>query len=149
VPVYQDIVDGRIVEQGIKRAQACHFVENFRDEIAQFLCVERKTFDQHILRNKLLDMAADFFFRDLVERGEVDLLDQTPMLTHFGVKQLVAEQRAFRRRGSSSLFAPGLRKDWPGNAFERRRFFRRRRRFRSRGTTSGKATYHLSLPSEA
>jgi hypothetical protein len=123
--VDQNIVDGRILEQRFKRAQARHFVENFRDEVAQFLCIERKAFNQHILRDELLDMPANFLFRDLVQRGEVDLFDQTPMQTHFGVKQLVAEQRAFCRRGSSPLFGPSLRKDCPGNAFERRRFFRR------------------------
>ena len=144
--VDQDIVDGRVLEQWLKRTKAGHFIKNFRNKIAQFLCVERKALDQHILRNELLDMSADFLFRDLVQCGEVDLLDQTPVQTHLGVEQLIAEQGAFRLRGGSTLFATCLGKDCPGHAFERRRFFRRQR-LRSCGTTSGKTAYHLSLPS--
>ena len=63
VAVDQDVVDGRILEQRLERTKAGHFVENFRNEIAQFLCVERQPLDQHILRDELLDVPADFFFR--------------------------------------------------------------------------------------
>ncbi len=95
VAVDQDIVDARILEQRLERTQAGHLVENFGNEIVEFLCIQRETLDQHILRNQLLHVPADFFFRHFVERGKIDLLDQPAMQAHFGVEQLVAEQRIF------------------------------------------------------
>src|SRR5579872_784146 len=49
VTVDQDIVDGAVLEQRLKRAQPCHLVENFRDEVAELLSVEREPFDQDVL----------------------------------------------------------------------------------------------------
>ena len=39
VAVYEDVVDGLILEQRFERAQTRHFIENFRDEIIELLCV--------------------------------------------------------------------------------------------------------------
>ncbi len=103
VAVDQDVVDGWILEQRLKRTKAGHFIEDFRNEIAQFLGVERQALDQHILRNELLDMAADFFFRDLVQGRKVDLLDQAPVQTHLGVEELVAKKRTFRLLSGGTL----------------------------------------------
>ncbi len=95
VAVDQDIVDARILEQRFERAQARHFVHNFRDKVAKFLRIQRKTLDQHILRNQLLDVPPEFFFWHLIQRRKIDLLDQPPVQTHLGVEQLIAEQCTF------------------------------------------------------
>ena len=86
-----------ILEQRLERTQARHLVENFRDEVVELLRIQREPLDQHILRNELLDVPADFFLRHLVQRRKIDFLDQPAVQPHFGVEQLVAEQRAFGR----------------------------------------------------
>ncbi len=91
--VDQDVADARVLEQRLERTQAGHFVENFRDEIGEFLRVERQPLDQHVLRDQLLDVVADFVLRQLFQRRKIDFLDQPAMQAHLGVEQLVAEQR--------------------------------------------------------
>ena len=108
VTVDQDVVDRRVLEQRLEWTQTGHFVENFGDEIAELLGIERKALDQHILRNQLLDVPADFVFRHFFQRRKVDFLDQTAMQTHFGVEQLIAEQADFQSTGGGAL-PPALR----------------------------------------
>src|SRR6476619_8307799 len=100
VTVDQDIVDGRILEQRLERTEARHFVENFRDEIVEFLGIQRKTFNQHVLRNQLLNVTAEFFLRHLVQSRKIDVLDQPAVQAHLCVEQFVAEQRPFWRCGT-------------------------------------------------
>jgi hypothetical protein len=51
----------------------------------------------------LLHVTADFFFRHLVKRREVDFLDQAAVQAHLGVEEPVTEQWAFARWGSHLL----------------------------------------------
>src|SRR6185437_5481281 len=118
MPVDQDIVDRRIIEERLERTQTGHLVENFRDEIAEFLGIERKALDQHILRNKLLDVPANFFFGYFIQRREIDFLDQTAVQAHLGVEKLFAEQRTFRRLSGRALLGRRLGKNGPGNALK-------------------------------
>ena len=122
VAVDQDIVDARVLEQGLERAQARHFVQNFRDEFTEFLRIQRKALDQHVLRNQLLDVPAEFFFRHFIQRRKVNLLDQPAVQPHLGVKQLVGEQSIFIRLRRLSLLRRGrIGEHCPRHAFERRR----------------------------
>ena len=98
VAVDQNVVDGRVLEQRLERAEAGHLVENFRDEVVELLGVERQPLDQHVLRHQLLDVVADFLFRQLFQRRQIDLLDQPAMQAHLGVEQLVGQQRIGRLR---------------------------------------------------
>ena len=45
------------------------------------------------MRYELLNVAADFLFRQFFQRRQVDLLDQPAMQANFGVKELVGQQR--------------------------------------------------------
>jgi hypothetical protein len=71
VPVDQNVVDARILQQRLKRAETGHFIENFGDEIIEFLRVQCEPLDHHVLRHQLLHVTADFFFRHLVKRREL------------------------------------------------------------------------------
>src|SRR3984885_3850852 len=117
VAVDQDVVNGGVLEQRFERAQARHLVENFRDEIVELLGVEREPFDQHVLRHQLLDVGAHFLFRQLFQRGEIDLLDQPAMQADFGVEQLFGQQR-IGGGGRGRGFRRGFRKHRPRDIFE-------------------------------
>ncbi len=139
VAVDQDVVDGLILEQGFERAQARHLVENFRDEVVELLGIERQPLDQHILRDQLLHVAADFFFRQLFQRRQIGLFDQAAVQPHFGVQELVGEQRII-----------GSRRDWLGGGFRqhgprhrlKQILLRRRHDLRSGDAARGKTTDH-------
>ena len=73
--VDQDIVDAFVLEQRLERTEAGHLVEDFRDEVGEFLRVERQPLGQHVFRHQLLDMLADFVLWQLFQRGKIDLLD--------------------------------------------------------------------------
>ena len=53
VAVDEDVVDGGVLEQRLKRAKPGHLVENFRDEFRKFLGIQRQPLGQHVLRNQL------------------------------------------------------------------------------------------------
>ena len=91
VAVDQDVVDGRILEQGLQRPQAGHLVEDFRDELVELLGVERQPLDDDILRDELLDMRPHLVFGQLFQRREIDLLDQPAVQPYFGIEQPVTE----------------------------------------------------------
>ena len=142
--VDQDIVDAFVLEQRLERAEAGHFIENFRDEIGEFLGVQRQPLGHHIFRDQLLDVVTDFFFRQLFQRGKIDFLDQPAMQADLGVEQLVAEQRIGRRMRlhRRGLFGRHLGKRGQGRAGSRgrRRLFDYRRFWRgsaSQGETAG------------
>ncbi len=98
VTVDQDVVDARILEQRLDRAETRHLVEDLGDELRELLGVERQPLDQDVLRDELLDVLANLLLRQLFQRRKVDLLDQPPMQPHLGIEQLVAQQRIRRRR---------------------------------------------------
>ena len=133
VAVDQDVGDGRVLEQRLERAEPGHLVEDLGDEVVELLLVERQPLDQDVLGDQLLDVRADLVLGQLLQRRQVDLLDQPAVQADLGVEQLVAEQRiatAWRATGSGA----GLREDRPGHAFERGR------RLVGAGTGSGAAT---------
>ena len=118
VAVDQDIGDGRVLEQRLERPEAGHLVEDFGDEVVELLLVEREPLDQDVLRDQLLDVRAHLVFRQLLQRREIDLLDQPAMQAHLGVEQLVGQQRIGRlQRPGSGAPAPETRvQDTPSSA---------------------------------
>ena len=98
VPVDENVVDGRVLEQRLERTEAGHLVENFRDEVVELLGVERQPLDEHVLRHELLNVIADFLFGQLFQRRQIDLLDEPAMQAHLGVEQLVGQERIGRER---------------------------------------------------
>ena len=91
--------------------------------------VERQALDQDVLRDELLDVRAHLVLRQLLQRREVDLLDQPAVQAHLGVEQLVAEQRI----GMASL-RDRLRTPGPGTTVQRHAV-ERAATARSAGTT--------------
>jgi hypothetical protein len=91
--VDQDVVDGRVLEQRLKRPKAGHLIENLQYEIVEFLSVESEPLGQDVLRHQLLNVTADFLFGKLFQRRQIDLLDEPAVQPHLGVKELVGEQR--------------------------------------------------------
>ena len=82
-----------VLEQRLDRPKPGHLVENFGDEIVELLLVEREPLDQNVLRDELLDVPPHLLFRQLLQRRQIDLLDQPAVQPDLGVEQLVAEQR--------------------------------------------------------
>ena len=105
----------RVLEQRLKRPEAGQFVENFRNEVVELLCVQRQPLDQHVLRHQLLNVIADFLFGQLFQRRQIDFFDQPPVQANLGVEQLVAEQRILcrRGRGRGCRLAGGFGEDGP------------------------------------
>ncbi len=138
VAVDQDVVDGRVLEQRLERAEAGHLVENFRDEVVELLRIERQPLDQHVLRHQLLDVIADFLFGQLFQRRQIDLFDQPAVQPHLGVEQLVGEQRI--GGGADGGLGGGFGEDGPRHVFERGVLGRDE--VRSGGAAHGKSTCH-------
>jgi hypothetical protein len=142
VSVDQNVVDARILQQRLKRTETGHFIENFGDKIIEFLRVQCQPLDQHVLRHQLLHMTADFLFRHLVQRREVDFLDQAAVQADLGVEELVTEQRAFGRRGRRLL----RRRQCPRSALRRERWTLFGRRYLGHWRAAQCETaHHLSL----
>ena len=95
-----------VLEQRLERPQAGHLVEDLGDEVVELLLVEREPLDQDVLRDELLDVRAHLVFRQLLQRREIDLLDQPAMQADLGVEQLVRQQRVRGRRGRLGLLDP-------------------------------------------
>ena len=113
--VDQNIGDGLVLEQRLERTETRHLVEDLGDEVVELLLIERQPLDQDVLRHQLLDMRPHLVFRQLLQRREVDLLDQPAMQPHLGVEQLVGEERVRRLRGR---FRGRFWKNRPAHAFE-------------------------------
>ena len=146
--VDQDIVDALILEQRLERTEAGHLVENFRDEIGEFLRIERQPFGQHVLRHQLLDVLASLLFRQLFQRGEIDLFDQPAMQADLGIEQLVAEQRIGRlrlQRGRLLRKCFRKRRPCPATGLNRRHRLARQR-LRSRSTSECETAGHRFDP---
>ena len=108
----------RVLEQRLERPEAGHLVEDFGDEVVELLRVERQPLDQDVLRDELLDVRAHLVFRQLLQRREIDLLDQPAVQAHLGVEQLVGQQRIGR------LAATGSGGSAPGRRVQRHAFHR-------------------------
>jgi hypothetical protein len=52
----------------------------------------RQTFGDDILRHQAVHLPADFLLRHLLERRQIDFLDQSPMQAHLGIEQLFTQQ---------------------------------------------------------
>ena len=110
VAVDQDIGDAAVLEQRLERPQAGHLVEDLGDEVVELLLIERQPLDQDVLRDELLDVRAHLVFRQLLQRREIDLLDQPAMQADLGVEQLVRQQRVRRPAQPARVAAdPGRR----------------------------------------
>ena len=96
-----------VLEQRLERTKTGHLVEDFGDEVVELLLIERQPLDQDVLRDQLLDVAAHLLFRQLLQRREVDLLDQPAVQTHLGVEQLVGQQRIGRLQHGLGAAASG------------------------------------------
>ena len=98
VAVDQDVVDGRVLEQRLDRPEAGHLVDDLVDEVFELLRVERDALGEHVLGDQCGDLPPHLAFGYLLDRREIDLLDQPAVQPHLGVEQLVAQRRD-RRRG--------------------------------------------------
>ena len=141
VAVDQNVVDGRILEQRLDRSESHHLVEDLGDEVFQLLRVEGQPFRHGVLRDHPVNLAADFVLRHLLERGQVDLLDQPAMQPDLGIEQLFAQQRA-----ASGRFGSRLGLDRRQDGCHDRRGLWRRQQLRRGDPAGGEASEHLALP---
>ena len=121
VSVDQNIADRSVLEQRLERTEAGHFVDDFGDEVVQFLLIEREALIDDVLADQLLHVLAHLVLGKLFQRGQIELFQQAAMQPHFGVKQLVGLERARRNRGrhcNRRLALRLLRKHRPGHAFQ-------------------------------
>src|SRR5450631_554259 len=98
------VTDRRVLKERLDRSQSRHLVQDFSDEIVQFLRIEHKALGHDIYRDELGDVLADLFLRHFIQRRKIDLFNQTLMQSHFGVEQLLLEERT----GPSSDFRTWL-----------------------------------------
>jgi hypothetical protein len=129
VAVDQDVVDGRVLQQGLDRPEAGHLVDDLVDEILQFLRVERDALGEHVLGDQRGNLPPHLALRHALDRREIDLLDQAAVQANLGVEQLVAQRRD-RGRGLGIGFEPRQFL----HRLQARRLDRRRRRDRGRRT---------------
>ena len=97
MPVDQDVVDVRIVEQRLQRPETDELVDDLVDQRLQFGDVDRQAFGAYLLRHELLDLGAHLLLRQTLEHDEVDLLDQHAVDAHARV-ELAARGLGRRRR---------------------------------------------------
>src|SRR4051812_25253796 len=111
-PFDQDVGDRRILEQGFERAETRHLVHDLGDEEVELPGVEGEALGDDPLGDDAVDLAAQLVGRQLLERGEVELLDQAPVQAHLGVQQLLVRRGGRRRHGGDgggrgAFWAPG------------------------------------------
>ena len=87
------------LSSGSSGPEAGHLVEDLGDEVVELLRVERQPLGQRCIGRPAAGSARRISsFGQLLERREVDLLDQPAVQADLGVEQLVAQRRD-RRRG--------------------------------------------------
>src|SRR3954465_1133677 len=78
VSVDQDVVDGRVLEQRLDRTQTGHLIDDLVDEGVELLRVKRDALRKHVLRHQRGNLPPYLSLGDLLDRREIDLLDETP-----------------------------------------------------------------------
>ena len=97
-----------------------HLVDDLVDEVFELLRVERDALGQHVLGDQRGDLPPHLAFRHLLDRREIDLLDQPAMQPHLRVEQLVAQRRDRRRRLRSFRSSASSATDLQARCFHRR-----------------------------
>src|SRR5262249_50312729 len=146
VAVDQDVVDGRILEQRLDGAEPHHLVEDLGDEILELLGVERQTFGDGVLRDERVDLPADLVLRHLLERGEIDLLDQSAMQADLGVEQFLADRAAAPIELRRRLWLGRWRLGRKRGGCRGRDGVRRRHRLGRHDATGGETSEHAYPP---
>src|SRR5215212_6939721 len=100
VAVDQDVGDRRVLEQGLERAETRHLVHDLGDEEVELPGVEGEALGDDPLRDDAVDLAAQLVGRQLLERGEVELLDQAPVQAH-----LASSSFSFGEAGGAGMAA--------------------------------------------
>jgi hypothetical protein len=115
VTVDEDVGDGRVLEERLERSQARHLVHHLGDEEVELLGVEGQALGHDPVGDDAVDLAPKLLPRQLLERREVELLDETAVEANLRVEQLLVGRG--RRRGGGGRH--GLRR--LGNGHDRRR----------------------------
>ena len=121
VPIDQDVVDRRILEQRFKRSEADHLVHDVVHQRIEFGDVDRQALLARLFRDEFVHLAAHLVARQPFERNEVDFLDERPVEPHPGVHHPVGCARlVFVRLGRGWLGLSGIGDD-DRNALGRQR----------------------------
>ena len=100
VAVDEDVGDARVLEQGLEGAEPGHLVHHLGHEGVELLRVEGQALALDPIRDHGPDLAAELLFRQLLESGEVQFIEQLLVQAHLGVEQLLlAEEGAGGRLG--------------------------------------------------
>ena len=76
VAVDQDVVDRRVLEQRLQRAEADHLVDDVVDQRVELGDVDRHALLARLFRDEIMHLAAHLVLGQALQRDEVDLLDQ-------------------------------------------------------------------------
>ena len=100
VAVDQDVVDVRIFQQRLQRAEADHLVDDVVDQRVKLGDVDRHPLLARLFRHEFMHLAAHLVLGQSFQRDKVDLLEQHPVDTHARVEHLVdiLGRRGFRLR---------------------------------------------------
>ena len=141
VAVDQNIVDRRILQQRLKRAEADHLVDDVVDQRVEFGAIDRQAFLTRLFQNEIMHLPAHLVARQTFKRDQVDLFDQHPVQARTRVDDLV-------RRLCRPGFRLGLRLARRGNDDRLILARRRLRRPRRPGVTvlqGGEAAAHADF----
>ncbi len=87
--VDEDIGDGRVLEQRLERPEAEELVEHVADQLLALGVIERVILLAQLLRNDVANLGFDLLTRHLVERREVDEIEQPLMKLDLELGMLV------------------------------------------------------------
>lgn len=79
MPVDQNVGDGRVLEQWLKRAKANHFINNVVNQCIQFGNIQRKALFPNLLGDISEDFAAHILNRHALQSGKIEVLNQLAM----------------------------------------------------------------------
>ena len=87
VGVDQDIVDGRILEQGLDRPEPDHLVDDFLREHLQLPLVEGEPLRPHVIAEIGTNLAGEILARKLFQRCQIELVDDPRVQLELLVEQ--------------------------------------------------------------
>src|SRR5262245_46273063 len=87
VRIDEDIVDGRILEQGLDRTKTRHFVDDFLGECLQLFLVEGKPLVAHIFAEIGTNLTEEVLARELFQGNKIELVNDSLMQLELLVEQ--------------------------------------------------------------
>src|SRR5208337_3456045 len=100
----ENITDTWILKQWLERTQSRQFVEDFLGEVLQLFRVKKDSFRFHVIRDELAYLPAKVFAGHLLQRCQIQIVDQLAMQADLCLEKRLSEQLTFP---GLSLYAGG------------------------------------------